>query len=129
MVWLYALREKSSGEVARCMYIWFSLNSSLCTIYYDNRTKFQGDFDDLVKNRNPFIPVIRGRAYYPQSQGSIKVYNREFKRYLAALRIERSMLSWLQLLPELQEVTNTTGSYILPNHIILFEVWFGCKPY
>ena len=67
MVWLYALREKSSGEVARCMYIWFSLNSSLYTIYYNNRTEFQGDFDDLVKNCNPLIPVIRGRAYYLQS--------------------------------------------------------------
>jgi hypothetical protein len=129
MVWLYALREKSSGEVAYCIRIWFSLNGSPSAVYCDNGTEFQGDFDDLVENRNPPIPVISGRAYHPQSQGSIEVHNREFKRHLAALRIERDMLSWLQLLPELQEVTNTTGSHMLPNHITPFEVWFGRKPH
>jgi len=129
MVWLYALHEKSSGEVARCICIWFSLNGSLSAIYCDNRTEFQGDFNDLVETRNPPIPVIRGRAYHPQSQGSVEVHNREFKRHLAALRVKRGIVSWLQLLPELQEVTNTTGSHMLPNHVTLFEVWFGRKPH
>ena len=38
-------------------------------------------------------------------------------------------IGWFHLLPELQEVTNTTGSRILPNHVTPFEVWFGRKPH
>jgi transposase InsO family protein len=128
MIWLYAIQEKSSTAVARCMATWFSLNGSPSAIYCDNGTEFQGDLDDLVENRLPPIPIIRGRAYHPQTQGSIEVHNREFKRHLAALREERG-LSWLQLLPELQEVANTTGSRMLPNHVTPFEVWFGRKPH
>jgi hypothetical protein len=95
MVWLYALQEKSSGEVAYYIRIWFSLNSSSSAVYYNNKTEFQRDFNDLVKNCNPLILVIKGRAYYPQSQSSIKVHNREFKQHLAAFCIKRGMLSWL----------------------------------
>jgi IS30 family transposase len=91
MIWLYAIQEKSSTEVARCMTTWFSLNGSPSAIYCDNGTEFQGDLDDLVENRLPPIPIIRGRAYHPQTKGSIEVHNREFKRHLAALREERGL--------------------------------------
>jgi hypothetical protein len=36
--------------------------------------------------------VIRGRAYHPESQGTVEVHNRKFKRHLAVFRIERSVL-------------------------------------
>jgi hypothetical protein len=92
MIWLYTLVDRTSDEVARCIREWFADNSSSGAVYCDNSTEFQGDFDNLVKNRSPLIRVIRGRAYYPESQGTVEVHNREFKRHLAALRIERSVL-------------------------------------
>jgi transposase InsO family protein len=129
MIWLYALADRTSDEVARCMREWFADNGSPGAVYCDNGTEFQGDFDDLVKNRSPPIRVIRGRAYHPESQGTVEVHNREFKRHLAALRIERGVLGWVKLLPVIQEITNTTGSHMLPHHITPFEVWFGRKPH
>ena len=129
MIWLYTLTDKTSTEVACYMASWFANNGSPSSIYCDNGGEFKGDFDDLVKNRHPPIPVIRGRAYHPESQGTVEVHNREFKRHLAALRIERGVLGWLHLLPELQEVTNTTGSHMLPNRVTPFEVWFGRRPH
>ena len=65
MIWLYTIQEKSSTEVTRCIATWFSLNSSLSAIYYNNRTEFQGDLNDLIENRLPPVPIIRGRAYHP----------------------------------------------------------------
>ena len=40
MIWLYTIQEKSSTEVTRYIVTWFSLNSSLSAIYYDNRIEF-----------------------------------------------------------------------------------------
>jgi hypothetical protein len=85
MIWLYTLVNRTSDKVTRCIREWFANNGSSGAVYYDNNTEFQGDFNNLVKNRSPFIRVIKGRAYHPESQGTVKVHNREFKRYLAAL--------------------------------------------
>ena len=62
--------------------------------------------------------------------GSIESANKTFKLRLAALRAEKGLPNhWASLLPELQEVINTTSNSQLPRHITLFEVWFRRKPH
>lgn len=79
--------------------------------------------DDLLVRRNPPVETIRGRAYHPQTQGSIEKANDVFKLRLAALRQERRLpRAWVPLLLELQEVINTTPSRMLPRHMTPFEV-------
>ena len=129
MIWLYGLIEKTSTEVAYCISNWLAANGSPKAIYCDNGGEFHSDLDDLVENRSPPIPIIRGRAYYPQTQGTVEVHNREFKKNLSSLRIERGVRGWYNLLPTLQEVTNTTGSYMLPYHVTPFKVWFSRRPH
>ena len=48
----------------------------------DNSTKFKGAVIDLCKARG--AKIVNGRAYHPESQGSIKVANKTFKARLKA---------------------------------------------
>jgi len=72
--------------------------------------------------------MIRGRAYHPQTQGTIKRANRTFKRRLSALQAQKGQSDWVALLPELALVINTTTTRTLPRNKTPFEVWFGRKP-
>lgn len=74
------------------------------------------------------IKIIRGRAYHPQSQGSIEIANRIFKRRLQAARSDTSIKSWMKLLPIIAWVINTTATSALPKGNTPYEVWFGRKP-
>ena len=89
MIWLYPLLAKTSAKVARCLSEWFSHYGSPCCIYADNGTEFKGDVSVLLASRSPPIPIVHGRLYYPQTQGSVEVANGAFKDRLAALRQER----------------------------------------
>jgi hypothetical protein len=81
---------------------------------------------EVYKQRG--IKIIRGRAYHPQSQGSIEVANRIFKKRLRAVRADTGIQSWLQLLPLIIWVINTTVTPALPRGSTPYEVWFGRKP-
>ena len=70
-----------------------------------------------------------GRPYHPQTQGSIEVANRTFKRRLAALQTAKGCPNWVELLPELALTINTTCSSALPRRKTPFEVWFSRKPH
>ena len=72
--------------------------------------------------------MIRGRAYHPQTQGTIKRANRTFKRRLSALQAQKGQSDWVALLLELALVINTTTTCTLPRNKTLFEVWFSWKP-
>ena len=95
MIWLFPLKDKSSTKVAG-VYIYIWVAAALRTFitwcgrprrfYSDNGGEFEGDVDDFVKTLTPTIPVVRGRPYHPQSQGSIEVSNKTFKLRLATLR-------------------------------------------
>lgn len=74
------------------------------------------------------IKIIRGRAYHPQSQGSIEIANRIFKRRLQAARSDTGIKSWMKLLPIIAWVINTTATSALPKGNTPYEVWFGRKP-
>ena len=58
----------------------------------DNGPEFKAQVNDLAKNLG--IRIACGRAYYPQSQGSIEVANRTFKKRLAALQLARGVSTW-----------------------------------
>jgi hypothetical protein len=72
--------------------------------------------------------MIRGRAYHPQTQGTVERANRTFKRRLGALQAQKGRSDWVALLPELALVINTTTTRALPRNKTPFEVWFGRKP-
>jgi hypothetical protein len=99
------------------------LGNSAC----DNGPEFKAQVNDLAQNLG--IRIVRGRAYHPQSQGSVEVANRTFKRRLAALQLARGVSTWVDLLPELALTINTTTSHALPRNKTPFEVWFGRKPH
>ena len=73
--------------------------------------------------------MIRGRAYHPQTQGTVEVANCTFKKRLGALQAQKGQSNWAALLPELALVINTTTFQALPCHKTPFEVWFGQKPH
>lgn len=130
MIWLFPLKDKSSLEVATALKTWMAWCGQPLRFYCDNGTEFKGDVDDLLARRSPPIETIRGRAYHPQTQGSIEKANDVFKLRLAALRQEKRLpRTWVPLLLELQEVINTTPSRMLPRHMTPFEVWFGRQPH
>jgi len=79
MIWLFPLKDKSSLEVARALTTWIAWCGQPCRFYCDNGSEFKGDVDDLLARRNPPIKTIRGRAYHPQTQGSIEKANDIFR--------------------------------------------------
>jgi hypothetical protein len=83
MVWLYPLRDKLSREVAPAVANWLANNGSPKSFYSDNGGEFAGDTKDLCDRRTPPVPIISGRAYHPETQGSIERANQSFKRKLS----------------------------------------------
>jgi hypothetical protein len=79
MIWLLPLKDKSSPEVARALTTWTAWCGQPYRFYCNNRSEFKGNVDDLLVCQNPPVETIRGRAYYPQTQGSIKKANNIFK--------------------------------------------------
>jgi hypothetical protein len=75
-----------------------------------------------------FIPIIRGRSYHPQTQGSVESSNGTFKDRLASTILEIGKKDWIDALPSIAETINTTRPSGLPSHITPYEVWFGRKP-
>ena len=69
--------------------------------------------------------MIRGRAYHPQSQGSIEVANRTLKTRLTQYAASLQRKDWAALLSRVAHRINTTTSESLPWHTTPFDIWFG----
>jgi hypothetical protein len=93
----------------------------------DNGPEFKASVAKLAQQLG--IHMIRGRPYHPQTQGSVEVANKTFKRRLRALQLAKGTSNWVELLPELARTINTTTSSALPRRKTPFEVWFGRKPH
>jgi len=95
--------------------------------YCDNGTEFKGELLKLLNSHG--IPVINGRAYHPQTQGSVEKANDIFKQRLYACQAEYNTTEWVRFLPEIVRVVNSTRPSSLPARVTPFEVFFGRKPH
>jgi hypothetical protein len=125
-VWIRGLKAKTADEAANELSKWLNDNGYISILACDNGGEFKGEVIEVCKQRG--IKIIRGRAYHPQSQGSIEVANRIFKKRLRAARADTGIQSWMQLLPLIAWVINTTATGALPKGNTPYEVWFGRKP-
>jgi hypothetical protein len=73
--------------------------------------------------------VINGRAYHPQTQGSVEKANDIFKQRLYACQAEYNTTEWVRFLPEIARVVNSTRPSSLPARMTPYEVFFGRKPH
>ena len=89
----------------------------------DNGGEFKGAVLLLCRDRN--INTITGRAYHPQSQGSIEQANKTFKSKLRAIQMETGTKKWAHLLSKIAKIMNSSTSFVLPRGVTLNEVQFG----
>ena len=82
---------------------------------------------DLLNSHG--VPVVNGRAYHPQTQGSVEKANDIFKQRLYACQTECNTREWVRFLPEIARVVNTTRLSSLPARMTPYEVFFGRKPH
>jgi len=120
------MKAKTSDEAAHFLEIWMDENGFLRVLACDNGTEFKGAVKALCKSRG--TKVVNGRAYHPQSQGSIEVANKIFKARLRAAQKDTGIKEWVQLLLIIAWVINTTRPETLPRGITPFQVWFGRDP-
>jgi transposase InsO family protein len=125
-IWLFALREKDSKEVAHCLEWWISAFGEPRIIQSDNGSEFKRYIYRLLEKHR--IHLINSSPYHPISQGSVEKANGSFKRRLRALRLSSGETGWYYLLPEIARITNTTAHSALPSQVTPYEVFFGRPP-
>ena len=92
-VWIRGLKAKTADEAADELIKWLNDNGYIAILACNNGGEFKGKVIEVCKKRG--IKIIRGRAYHPQSQGSIEVANRIFKKRLRAARADTGIQSWI----------------------------------
>ena len=93
------------------------------TSCFDNGGEFKGEVTTFCKSRN--INTISGRAYHPQSQGSVEQANKTFKSKLRAIQMETGTKEGVSLLPKIAKIINTSTNEALPRGTTPNEIWFG----
>ena len=97
------------------------LNFVLITLRFcDNGLEFKGAVQTLMDSLN--IPIIRGRSYHPQTQGSVESLNGTFKDRLASTILEIGKKDWINALPSIVETINTTYPSGLSSYVTLYKV-------
>jgi hypothetical protein len=81
-VWIRGLKAKSADKAADELIKWLNDNKYIVILACDNEGEFKERVNEVCKKRE--IKVVRGQARHPQSQGSIEVANRIFKKRLRA---------------------------------------------
>ena len=87
------MKVKGFKEATILLATWIDKNEFLRLLAYNNRIKFKGAIKLLCKARG--TRIVNGRAYYPQSQGSIEVANKIFKARLQATQQDTSIKRWV----------------------------------
>jgi hypothetical protein len=73
--------------------------------------------------------MIRGRAYHPQSQGSIEIANGTLKKRLQDCMASSGRKDWAALLLDVAFELNTSSCSVLPGRKTPFDIWFGRQRY
>ena len=81
----------------------------------------------LCKEHN--IKQVCSRPYHPQTQDLVECSNQTFKERLCAIQATTGCPGWVDNLPEIQLIINTSPCSALPTHTTLHEVFFSCKPH
>jgi len=87
------MKAKGSKEAATLLTTWMDENGFPRLLACDNGTKFKGAMKLLCDARG--TRIVNGRAYHPQSQGSIKVANKIFKARLRAAQKDTGIKGWV----------------------------------
>jgi hypothetical protein len=85
-VWIRGLKAKTADKATDKLIKWLNNNGYISILACNNGGEFKGKVIEICKKRG--IKIIYGQAYYPQSQGSIKVANQIFKKRLRAARAD-----------------------------------------
>ena len=96
-------------------------------IQHDQGREFDGAVTKLCKTLS--IKVVKGRPYYPQSQGKVDRANRSFKKKLMHdfLVMGKAGVNWMKLLPEYAKSLNEDPKEELSRKSP-FEIYSGRKP-
>jgi len=71
-VWIRGIKAKTAKEAAEELIRWLNDNGIIAILACDNGGEFKGEVIEVCTKRG--IKLVRGRAYHPQSQGSIEVH-------------------------------------------------------
>ena len=88
--------------------------------FYDNGSEFKGALQILIDSLD--IPIIKGRSYYPQTQGSVESSNGTFKDRLASIILEIGKKDWINALLSIIKTINTTRPFSLSSHVTPYKV-------
>ena len=125
-MWLTALKDKESTSTAAVFSTWLDFNGLCRIVQCDNSTEFKGALRQKCLKYG--IKVINGRAYHPETQGSVERANGIYKQRLRAYIMETGGNNWVESLGDITRVINTTPCSVLPRHTTPYEVFFGHKP-
>jgi hypothetical protein len=125
-VWLTALKDKESTSTATVFSTWLDFNGFCKIVQCNNDIEFKGALHRKCLKYG--IKIINGRAYHPETQGSVERANGTYKQRLRAYIMETGGNNWVELLGDITRVINTTPCSVLPRHTTLYEVFFGRKP-
>ncbi|CZR63431.1 uncharacterized protein PAC_13328 [Phialocephala subalpina] len=108
--WTSAHEDKEAVTTGTILEAWLNTYGRVKRIRCNNGTEFKGkkygDFKSVYQKWG--ILIINGRGYYPETQGTVEIANRTFKRRLRALQTARSTRHWVEFLPEITIIINTS---------------------
>jgi hypothetical protein len=84
LVYLRAISAKSAHQVARELDHYFSFVGYPIIFQSDNGGEFKSEVLRILKEMNPSMYTLRGRARTPRDQGSVEVANKWIKIVIAA---------------------------------------------
>lgn len=91
---LRALPDKEGPTVARALLEIFSMHGFPCILQSDNGREFVNAVLAALLQMSPDTKTIRGRPYYPQSQGSVERGNGQIKVMLDSWMRTRETTNW-----------------------------------
>ena len=126
-VWLRALKDKSSKDVANALKGIYMEHGAPAVIQSDQGTEFKGSAKRLTKEMK--IKTIHSRPHHPQSQGKVERSHRSLRAKMEFDLLEMSQkgVNWVKHLPTYQSILNEDPKEVL-EYKTPFEVYYTRKP-